>query len=258
MKNTKKKLILGTIISGLGLMAYNTFALPKKEITYLDNRFVQTYEGRDGIWMIPSNNKNAIANLLEETGSSLETLLTVNNIPNEKKIPKTIPIFFPYSDSKLAELEADGKGREAISSDPEKLVWPVIADKYSKITSRIGRRWNKFHTGIDIACVRNTIIVAAADGEVQEAGWMGHYGKIVKIYHKQLSNTETIYAHNTHVLVKKGDHVKKGQIIAFSGTTGKSTGPHLHFEVRYQNIFLNPEHFLPEFPDTIEAIAQLD
>jgi len=258
MKNKIKSLILGTILAIAALFTYTTFADSKKELTILDNQYIQSYEGKDGIWITIGKSKNALENILAENHTNYDEFLKINQLENAKKIPNNSPLFFPYGEARLSELELEGKSREAVLSEPDKLVWPVIMDKNTKITSRIGRRWHKFHTGIDIACVRGSIIVAAADGEVTEAGWQGHYGKIVKISHPQIAQTETIYAHNTHVMVKSGDRVKKGQIIAFSGTTGKSTGPHLHFEVRYQNIFLNPEHFLPNFPASLEAIAQLD
>jgi murein DD-endopeptidase MepM/ murein hydrolase activator NlpD len=258
MKNLKKTLIFGTLIAIAGFWSYNTFALPKGEFTYLDNEYIHSFQNRDGLWIIPSKSRKSPEAIIEEFGSNMEEFLELNNLQAGKKISRNNPLFFPYSETILQELEKEGKSREAVLSEPDKMVWPVILDKYSRITSRIGRRWNKFHTGIDIACRRGSIIVAAADGEVEVSGWMGHYGKVVQIYHPQVSHTETIYAHNTHLLVNKGDKVKKGQIIAFSGTTGKSTGPHLHFEVRYQNIFLNPEHFLPEFPDTVNTVAKLD
>jgi murein DD-endopeptidase MepM/ murein hydrolase activator NlpD len=258
MKKIIKQSILGIIISIGALFAYSIFAQPTKEYTILDNQFIQTYSGREGIWLALDKSKDSVEKTLLATGSNYQEFLAINHIQNEKKIPVQIPLFFPYSEKKLAELDQDGKSREAVLSEPDKFVWPVIMNRNTKITSRIGRRWHKFHTGIDIACNRGSIIVAAADGEVLESGWQGHYGKVVIISHPQVAQTETVYAHNNFVLVKLGDRVKKGQIIAFSGTTGKSTGPHLHFEVRYQNIFLNPEHFLPEFPELTEAIAQLD
>lgn len=258
MKNIRKTIIWGMIIASAGLVSLKTFANAKRELTFLDNHFVQTYAGRDGIWMIPQDYKKSPLELLEETGAGVEEFLSINGIPNIQKIPKSLPLFFPYGEKQIQSLEEDGKFRESVNSEPDKLVWPVLMDKHSKITSRIGRRWNKFHTGIDIACVRGSLVLAAADGEVLESGWMGHYGKVIKLYHPQVSNTETLYAHNHVLLVKKGDKVKKGQLIAYSGNTGKSTGPHLHFEVRYQNIFLNPEHFLPEFPDLQETLVQLD
>lgn len=257
MKNLKKTIIYGTIIALGGLLSYNTFAHPKLDLTYLDNQYIQTYKDRDGIWIIHSS-KKPLEEIWQETGTNEAEFMKINKLSTLKKIPKNSPLFFPYGEDQLAELESAGKGREAVLSEKDKLVWPVIADKHNRITSRIGRRWNRFHTGIDIACVRGSVIVAAADGKVEEAGWIGFYGKAVKIFHPHVSQTETIYGHNNHLLVKKGDKVKKGQIIAFSGTTGKSTGPHLHFEVRYQNIFLNPEHFLPDFPELQETIAQLD
>ena len=98
------------------------------------------------------------------------------------------------------------------------------------------------HKGVDIACRRGTPILAAGDGEVVSIGTTGNYGNSIIIRHK-INNISTLYAHNSALLVKEGDRVKKGQIIALAGSTGHSTGSHLHFEVRYQDIVLNPEHY---------------
>lgn len=258
MKKVKKIIIFGTIIALGALWSYNGFANGKETYALLDNAFIHTYQDRDGIWVVPAKTQKSISSLMKEFGTNQEEFYQINQLNPKKRVSQHVPLFFPYSDEKMVELESEGKGREAVVSPSDKMVWPVIVDRYSRITSRIGRRWNKFHTGIDIACRRGTVIVAAADGLVESSGWLGHYGKAVRVYHPELSHTETLYAHNTHILVKKGEKVRKGQIIAYSGTTGRSTGPHLHFEVRYQNIFLNPEHFLPEFPDVLNAVANLE
>ncbi len=258
MKKVKKILLSGIFFAAIGLWTYKGFAKPRLEYVYLDNEYIQTYRDRDGIWMEPSREKKSIPEIVQSLGSSEADFLAINDVKNLKKPLKGQMYFFPFGEEFIQNLEKEGKGRQAILSSKDKMLWPVILDNPSKITSRIGRRWNTFHTGIDIACKRGSIIVAAADGEVVESSWMGHYGKVVRIFHPELSSTETLYAHNSRLLVKKGEKVRKGQIIAYSGTTGRSTGPHLHFEVRYQNIFLNPEHFLPELPENLDAVANLD
>lgn len=102
------------------------------------------------------------------------------------------------------------------------------------------KRW--FHTGIDIKGARGTPIHAARSGQVIFAGWMNGYGRVVVLRHD--SHYTTLYAHAQRLLVRKGQQVNKGQTIALVGTSGRSTGPHLHFEVRYNNSPTNPMSYL--------------
>ncbi|NLT58633.1 MAG: peptidoglycan DD-metalloendopeptidase family protein [Clostridiales bacterium] len=110
------------------------------------------------------------------------------------------------------------------------------------VTSRFGLRRGSQHTGIDIGLPVGTTIVAADGGTVTFAGWSGSYGYIVKISHG--SSTETWYAHCSAMLVSAGDQVAKGQPIARVGNTGRSTGPHLHFEVRIGGRAVNPAPYI--------------
>ena len=111
-----------------------------------------------------------------------------------------------------------------------------------RLTSKFGMRWGKKHTGIDIASSRGTPIYAADAGKVSFSGWKGSYGNLVIIDHE--NGYQTYYAHNSKNLVKKGDRVYKGQKIAEMGSTGRSTGTHLHFEVRKNDVPLNPQNFV--------------
>lgn len=107
------------------------------------------------------------------------------------------------------------------------------------ITSRYGARGSRLHKGIDIVGPVGSKIYAADEGVVTYADYeSGGYGNIVKINHN--NGYETFYAHCNDILVKKGDTVKKGDVIATVGNTGRSTGPHLHFEIRINGSALNP------------------
>jgi murein DD-endopeptidase MepM/ murein hydrolase activator NlpD len=106
------------------------------------------------------------------------------------------------------------------------------------ITSRFGARSLGYHYGIDVGIPSGTDVYAADGGVVTYAGYKGTYGKLIIINHG--ANTETRYAHLSSFKVSSGESVHKGQLIAFSGNTGRSTGPHLHFEVRINNNPLNP------------------
>ena len=111
-----------------------------------------------------------------------------------------------------------------------------------RLTSSFGMRWGKQHTGIDIASPRGTPIFAADAGKVSFSGVKGTYGNLVIIDHE--NGYQTYYAHNSKNLVKRGDRVYKGQKVAEMGSTGRSTGVHLHFEVRKNGNPINPQKFV--------------
>lgn len=124
-----------------------------------------------------------------------------------------------------------------------------LATKIS-ISSPYGRRispitnFREFHKGVDLRAELKSKVHATADGIVEFAGYSrgSGYGNLVILTHN--FGFRTTYAHLYKVLVKSGSFVKKGDIIALSGSTGKSTGPHLHYEIRYLTILLNPKNFL--------------
>lgn len=110
------------------------------------------------------------------------------------------------------------------------------------ITSRYGKRNNGMHTGLDIAAPEGTPIYSCADGVVKYSGYHGSYGNLVVIEHNE--ELQTYYAKCSKLLVKEGDTVSKGDIIAEVGSTGNSTGPHLHLEVRINKITVNPQIYV--------------
>ncbi|MCX5725952.1 MAG: peptidoglycan DD-metalloendopeptidase family protein [Candidatus Saganbacteria bacterium] len=157
---------------------------------------------------------------------------------------------------KVAELESSSRDLEHLiraktraKAAPAKatggLLWPVNA----RIVSGFGYRrhpiWGgrHFHTGIDLGASYGTPIGAADGGEIILSGWWDGYGKAVVIDHG--SNTTTVYGHMSRIYVEKGDMVAKGQVIGLIGSTGYSTGPHLHFEVRKSGSPVDPLGFLP-------------
>ena len=122
--------------------------------------------------------------------------------------------------------------------------WPLAIK--GTITSKYGYRYifgaYSWHSGLDIGASRGTNIVAADGGKVTYAGWRGSYGKLVIITHDD--GSQTYYAHCSSILVSKGDKVYQGQTIAKVGSTGNSTGPHLHFEIRINGKTVNPQNYI--------------
>lgn len=107
-----------------------------------------------------------------------------------------------------------------------------------RYTSGYGMRWGRMHKGTDFAAPHGTPIYATADGVVTHAGWLSGYGRLVKIQHE--FGIETRYAHNSKIFVKKGQRVSRGEKISAMGNTGRSTGTHLHYEVRVGGKAVNP------------------
>ncbi|RKD31466.1 hypothetical protein BET03_12605 [Thermohalobacter berrensis] len=146
----------------------------------------------------------------------------------------------------LAKLKNDVKERlRYLEAKPD------LMPTWGRITSGFGYRKNpfgrgrEFHYGIDISNKYGTSIKAAGTGVVTYAGYNGGYGKVIMINHGY--GYQTVYGHNNKLLVRTGERVKKGQVIAKMGNTGKSTGPHLHFEIRYYGKPINPKNILNNF-----------
>jgi murein DD-endopeptidase MepM/ murein hydrolase activator NlpD len=116
--------------------------------------------------------------------------------------------------------------------------WPTSG----QITSGFGPRWGRMHQGIDVAAPTGRPITAAKSGKVILAGWSGGYGNLVVIDHG--GGLSTAYAHQSRIAVKVGDPVTQGALIGFIGSTGHSTGPHLHFEVRVNGAARDPLPYL--------------
>ncbi len=117
-------------------------------------------------------------------------------------------------------------------------IWPVNGS----VVSGYGMRWGRMHEGIDIAASTGTPIWAAAAGTVIHAGWLGGYGNLVVVDHG--NGLATAYAHASAILVAVGQQVAQGETISLVGSTGNSSGPHLHFEVRVNGIAVDPLLYL--------------
>lgn len=143
--------------------------------------------------------------------------------------------------AKIVQAQAPtASGPTTVTRTPSSagLIWPCSGT----LTSGFGPRWGRMHEGIDIAVPSGTPVAAAASGTVIWAGWQGGYGNLVVVDHG--GGIATAYGHNTSVTVSVGQHVGQGTIIAYSGSTGNSTGPHVHFEVRVNGSAVDPMGYL--------------
>ncbi len=145
-----------------------------------------------------------------------------------------------------AEMEAQNKDKIPSQYGGGTFTWPVpgwyrISSEYGPRTSPIFGK-TEFHTGIDIPAAYGESVLAAADGTVITAGWVRGFGNTVIISHG--SGLSTLYGHNSSVTVSVGQSVRKGDVVAKIGSTGYSTGNHLHFEVRLNNSHTNPWAYL--------------
>ncbi len=142
-------------------------------------------------------------------------------------------------------LEAFDKEQDRLSSIPS--INPVYSPD-AWVSSAYGYRDDpingkkKFHDGMDVVAPRRTPIIATADGVVKFAGWRAGLGRMVEIRHGY--GYTTVFGHNEKLSVKKGDHVKRGDVIALLGSTGRSTGPHLHYEIRLNDKTKNPYKYV--------------
>lgn len=134
------------------------------------------------------------------------------------------------------------------------LTWPL---KKVEVTSRYGWRGEEAHDGIDLRAPVGTPVHAAHEGRVLYAGnGIQGYGNLVVIRHS--SGLATVYAHNSRLRVSRGQRVRRGQLIALSGSTGRSSGPHVHFEVRAGSRPLNPLDLLGRGRSGGQSVALLD
>ena len=124
-------------------------------------------------------------------------------------------------------------------------IWPVrgwVSSPFGGRTSPLTGKM-QFHEGIDIAAQVGTPVFAPADGMIIKAGFEAGFGNMVELSHGY--GLKTIFGHNSRLNVEPGQHVKRGDVIAYVGDTGSSTGPHLHYQVKFNGLPVNPDRYLP-------------
>jgi murein DD-endopeptidase MepM/ murein hydrolase activator NlpD len=219
------------------------------DVPSVDIEKIVEYKGFKGEW-IANNDADKLEQFIKTYSSGFKDVVALNG----KNYRKEKSVFIPYSDVYIEYI----KSRETAPAENSEndFIWPI--ESFDRITSTFGRRWSAFHEGIDIPAGRGVPIIAACNGRVTVSKFMDNFGNTVCIEHRD--NLYTRYCHASQLLVKEGEIVKKGQLIAYVGSTGNSTGNHLHFEVRYGDFPLNPLDFLPFNPNVKKAqyIKKLD
>ena len=177
--------------------------------------------------------KNFLFEITEQLGLSISDIKRLNK---DKKLEKGEWVFIPLNRGLLLQ-----EIKNPMFNFKKSFLWPVPAT--AKISSGFGRRWGRAHEGIDIPAVTGTHFLAAEDGVVKYAGnKLSSYGNMVVIAHDD--DLFTVYAHAHRLFVKTGDTVSRAQVIGQVGSTGRSTGPHLHFEIRKKKKAINPTKLL--------------
>jgi murein DD-endopeptidase MepM/ murein hydrolase activator NlpD len=216
---------------------------------------------KDGIYYTIKRG-DTLTSISRKYGSEISEIAKLNNIDGSaiiagKKIfiPGAVERMEPVAGKKVESdtenKKIDNSKKSRIARKNEKptnrgivLSWPLKGP----VTSGFGYRKDpfsgikSFHCGMDIGAEIGTPVKAAGNGRVVFSGWKGSYGYLVVIAHEK--NYITVYAHNSKNLVKTGEIIKKGEVIALSGNTGAVTGAHLHFEIRKGTVPLNPGRLL--------------
>lgn len=178
--------------------------------------------------------KNHITYVKEEV--SIGEIKTIEDIINIINIDKKNPLVCFSKENEVNKPQNLSVSRSASLSNF------MYTPAQGAITSPFGMRWGKMHNGVDIGAAMSDPIYAAMDGKVCCTEWEDGYGNVIKIDHG--AGVETIYAHCSKLGVSVGQSVKRGEKIGEVGSTGRSTGPHVHFEVRIDNVPQNPLKYL--------------
>ena len=184
-------------------------------------------------------------------GVDHKVLKRVNDISDTSRLQVGAQIWIPNTGTaaykRAAAKGGDGKrfsqARESARKDARlqgklRFRWPVRG----RVTSRFGKRKGNPHEGVDIAGSKGTLIRASESGKVIHSGHLGAYGRTVILKHA--GHYRTVYAHASEILVRKGKFVDRGDKIAKVGSSGRSTGPHLHFEIRKRENPVDPMLYL--------------
>ncbi len=227
-----------------GVTYYRYYAISEddEEKTYLAS-FGEAEDAIDTLKDKESTNAFDLT-IVEKYETELPELTTtsdaVSDLYKAKKKTKTVASFSGsnYSSAGAGKVSTS----RGLNNERVNLGMSLTRPISGVLTSRYGYRWGRTHTGIDIGAPTGTAIKAAASGTVTFSGWKGSLGKLVVITHE--NGIQTYYGHCSQLIASAGDKVSAGQVIAKVGSTGRSTGSHLHFEIRIKGASINPQSYI--------------
>lgn len=202
--------------------------LTSKNVSYSENIPYKTIKNTNAT--LPKNQTKTIKEGKSGSASVSAKIMYINGVESERIIEARTVLSSPQD--KVVEV-----GTRNISQGTGSMLRPFSGN----VTSNYGYRGREFHTGVDFAGSSGSSIKAADSGKVIFSGWNGNYGNCIIVSHG--NGIETLYAHNSKNLVKVGDSVDKGDIIGKVGSTGRSTGSHVHVEVRVNGRHVNPRNY---------------
>jgi murein DD-endopeptidase MepM/ murein hydrolase activator NlpD len=191
--------------------------------------------------------------IAREHGVPIEALIRANNLTPTSKLRTGQRLRIPLTEVQEGSQEPPSLADIVLERPPATPAVSFVRPVPGPIVSSYGPRGAVWHGGIDLRADRHDPIHAAAAGMVISSGPERAYGRVVKIWH--VNDLMTVYAHNLENLVRVGDWVEQGQVIATVGSSGRATAPHLHFEIRLSGRKYNPIFWLPE-ADAIAATVR--
>ena len=212
----------------------------------LQGAMCQEIYTRDGTWYRVQSG-DSLNSIATRFGVSTQRIAHTNKISGSDELEVGERIYIPNSGKTYAARDSSDRAtsnttksgvRSRKGKSDGNFNWPV----QGQLTSGYGVRNGRRHDGIDIAAPRGTPVKASQDGEVVFSSSLRGYGNLILIKHE--GDMFTVYAHNSRNLKEKGSKVKQGEVIARVGTTGRATGPHVHFEIREGSKAQNPMSYL--------------
>ena len=186
----------------------------------------------NGLWIHFTALYNTKQNVLNEGSAGVKTIVANVTYKNGKETNRDIL-------QETITKQAEARVIEVGTAVPPTFIKPING---GTLSSTFGARWGTVHKGIDWACSIGTAVMASCNGTVIQAGWMNGYGYCVTLKHSDGKCTR--YGHLSEVLVSEGQSVSQSDVIALSGNTGNSTGPHVHFEIIEDGVQVNPFTYL--------------
>ena len=235
--------LLGTLI-GVVLLALIMFVASNGQLIFAANRaaFLEHENSRlrDQVAQVDSLKLELIN--LHALSIQIKGMLGVELSPADSLLVANLSPDAKSSSTEGEEVDVAGTKEQQMMLESLPSMWPVNGYVTREFYVTGGETNPRYHPGIDIAADRNTPIRAAADGVVESSYFDETFGWMVKIDHGYAFHT--LYGHNTRNLVEQGDRVTRGTTIAFVGNTGKSTAPHVHFEVKKNGVPVDPRTYL--------------